>query len=343
MGFFSRYLGHPLVVLVISLGAAVGLLGYSGTGPTDQVMADDYPIAMAMRGELPPVALVQTSNRVATTKLIDAAAQLGEVHSDGTTTTLVEPASPMEDPEPPPPKKIVPTASIHRVAPGENLYTIADKYNVDVNTILGANELDDINRLNVGQELRILSDRGVLHTTRSGENLWEISRKYKVSIDDIIAANGIEQPSRLMPGQELFVPGGTPVKDLNYYRSQAGPEFIWPVKGRISSRYGPRWGRVHHGIDIAVITGTRVKAAADGRVTFAGYSASYGYLIIIDHGKNYETRYAHNSKLLVKTGQRVTQGTTIALSGNTGRSTGPHLHFEIRVKGATKDPLSYLP
>ncbi|MBO8125773.1 MAG: peptidoglycan DD-metalloendopeptidase family protein [Firmicutes bacterium] len=334
MGSFWRYFGHPLVVLAVALAAATGLLGYSGTGPIEQTTSDEYPISLAMRGELEPAESATPVRNNAVNEEI--ANQFKELVTAGLPKAESEPtAEPEKKPQ-------LPTITVHRVAPGENLYSIAAKYGIDVNTILGANDLEDINTIRVGQELRILSQKGVMHRISRGENLWEIARKYKVSIDDIIAANGIEDPRRLAVGEELFVPGGTPVKDINYYRAKQGPQFIWPVKGRISSKYGMRWGRMHYGIDIAVITGTRVKAAESGWVKFAGYSSGYGYLVILGHKDGYETRYAHNSKLLVKTGQRVQQGQVIALSGNTGRSTGPHLHFEIRKNGRPLNPLTKL-
>ena len=99
---------------------------------------------------------------------------------------------------------------------------------------------------------------------------------------------------------------------------------------------------MHYGLDIAVPTGTPIRAAAAGRVTFAGRRGGYGYLVIIDHGKGVETRYAHNSKLLVSAGDRVERGQIIARSGNTGNSTGPHLHFEIRYRAKAVDPYKYL-
>ena len=127
--------------------------------------------------------------------------------------------------------------------------------------------------------------------------------------------------------------------------------FIWPlaIKGRISSPFGERMHpildqkRFHTGIDIAVPTGTDVLAADRGRVIISGWNGGYGNFIAIDHGNGLATAYAHNSRLLVKEGDVVTQGQVIAKSGNTGLSTGPHLHFEVRKDGAPVDPAGYLP
>ena len=120
--------------------------------------------------------------------------------------------------------------------------------------------------------------------------------------------------------------------------------FIWPTKGVFTSGYGWRWGRIHKGIDIANNVGTPIFAAKDGVIAFAGWSSGYGYLVEMSHGDGSTTRYAHSSRLLVKKGQMVPQGTRISLMGSTGRSTGPHLHFEIRRPGgAALDPMAMLP
>lgn len=121
------------------------------------------------------------------------------------------------------------------------------------------------------------------------------------------------------------------------------PTFIRPVSaGYISSTYGTRWGRLHGGIDYACSTGTSVMASSSGYVVEAGWNGSYGYTILINHPDGKQTRYAHLSRLYVTYGQSVSQGEVIGLSGNTGNSTGPHLHFEIHVNGVRVNPLDYL-
>ena len=123
-----------------------------------------------------------------------------------------------------------------------------------------------------------------------------------------------------------------------------GSTYIWPTKGVFTSGFGWRWGRMHKGIDIANNTGTAILAARSGTVTYAGWSSGYGYLVEITHDDGESTRYAHNSQLLVKKGQRVAQGARISNMGSTGRSTGPHLHFEIRRRGGGAiNPLGKLP
>lgn len=239
---------------------------------------------------------------------------------------------------------------VHVVAPGETVTSIAAKYGISKATILAANDLSNADRLYVGQKLTILSADGALHTVKRGESLWEIARLYRTDLEAIVVANAITNPNLLVPSQELIIPGiqaaniGSSIRSEQLVSADGRllRAFSWPVRGRISSSYGPRWGRMHHGVDIAVNTGTQVKAAARGRVSFAGWGGDYGYLVVIDHGSGVETRYAHNSKLLVSAGQYVNRGQVIALSGNTGNSTGPHVHFEIRYRGNSVNPVQYL-
>ena len=121
-------------------------------------------------------------------------------------------------------------------------------------------------------------------------------------------------------------------------------EFIWPVKGeRITSRLGARWNRQHTGLDIAVSTGTIVVAAKEGKITVAGRHGAYGIAVIVDHGGNYNAIYGHLKESFVKKGDYVKKGQIIGLSGNTGKSTGPHLHFEIRCVGIVLNPENFLP
>ena len=122
----------------------------------------------------------------------------------------------------------------------------------------------------------------------------------------------------------------------------SGAGLIWPVRGPISSGFGMRWGRMHEGVDISAGTGTPIRAAKSGTVTFAGTMSGYGNVIIISHGGGFTTLYAHQSRLAVSGGS-VSQGGVIGYVGSTGHSTGPHLHFETRVNGTPQNPLRYLP
>ncbi len=124
--------------------------------------------------------------------------------------------------------------------------------------------------------------------------------------------------------------------------SSSGGQLGWPVAGPVTSGFGSRWGRMHEGIDIGVGSGTPVHAAAAGTVIYAGWMSGYGNIVVIDHGNGLSTAYGHNSALVVAQGASVGMGVVIALSGSTGHSTGPHVHFEVRVNGAPVDPLGYL-
>ena len=275
-----------------------------------------------------------------------------EVHGAESESTLAEGESaPIQEsssePETPPmeeKKEKKPTIFVHKVHSGETLWDIAQAYGITVDTILSANDLQNPNMIRVGQELHILSVPGVLHRVVVGENLWEIAERYKVSVDEITKANEIRDPGRIQPSDRLYIPGATRLmpRDVLVVNGQLQKAFDWPVRGRISSPFGPRWGKMHNGLDIAVVTGTPVKAAADGKVTFAGMNGGYGILVVLDHGSGVETRYAHNSRLNVKSGQKVDRGQVIAFSGNTGVSTGPHVHFEIRYRNNPVNPQTYL-
>ncbi|MFP4662699.1 MAG: LysM peptidoglycan-binding domain-containing M23 family metallopeptidase [Halanaerobiales bacterium] len=228
---------------------------------------------------------------------------------------------------------------VHRVNRGENLWKIADRYDVDIDTLIGANDIANMNTIQIGDEIRILPVKGILYKINPGESLWTISRKFDITINSIVEANAILNPDLVKPGALLILPG---VKPEFGYRDRLSKRFIKPVDARISSYFGPRWGREHEGIDYAVNVGTRVKAARSGKVIYSDWSAGYGYTVVIEHQKGVRTLYAHNSKLLVRGGQWVERGQVISLSGNTGRSTGPHLHFEIQINGNPVNPLNYL-
>lgn len=237
-----------------------------------------------------------------------------------------------------------PSIFVHKVNSGETLWDIATAYGTTVDSILSANNLSNPNMISIGQELNILSVKGVLHQVATGESLWEISERYNVAMDEITRVNEISDPSRLQPNMRLVIPGATVLRprDVLVVNGQLQRAFDWPLQGRISSPFGPRWGRMHNGLDIAVPTGTQVRATADGRVSFAGWNGGYGILVIIDHGNGVETRYAHLSRLNVSAGQKVDRGQVIAFSGNTGVSTGPHLHYEIRYRNNPVNPQTYL-
>ncbi len=231
---------------------------------------------------------------------------------------------------------------VHQVKSGESLWDISRMYGINIETIIGANQhIKNIEKLKVGQELKILCEKGIIHRVSSYETLSDISRIYGIGVTEIKRYNSLKS-SNLKVGQTLIIPGASPLK--LEFRSGFSEDFIWPLSSykRISSPFGKRGSGMHNGVDLAVATGNLVKAAKSGKVIFAGYASGYGYAVYIKHDDKTTTRYGHNSKLLVKTNGFVYQGETIALSGNTGTSTGPHVHFEIRINDKPQDPLKYL-
>jgi murein DD-endopeptidase MepM/ murein hydrolase activator NlpD len=143
--------------------------------------------------------------------------------------------------------------------------------------------------------------------------------------------------ARIQSAQSSAASSSTPFTPIP---SSAG--FVWPAHGVMTSPFGWRWGRMHEGIDIAVPSGTPVVASASGTVIVAGWMGGYGNLVVVDHGNGIATAYGHNTSIAAGVGQQVAQGQLIAYSGNTGHSTGPHIHFEVRINGSPVDPLGYL-
>ena len=198
---------------------------------------------------------------------------------------------------------------------------------------------------------------GVRHRVRPGENLYRIGKAYGVPYQELARVNGIGNPDRIEVGQVLRVPHATrrlPVEVITPVRARADrptpPElpagrtpFLWPLSGVLTSRFGPR-GRSHHdGIDIGAPTGTPVRAALAGRVLYSDRLRGYGNLIIVAHGQSYASVYAHNRENHVHAGDVVRQGDILAVVGETGQTSGPNLHFEIRKDNVARNPLYYLP
>lgn len=176
-------------------------------------------------------------------------------------------------------------------------------------------------------------------TVESGSDLRVFADQYHTTVAEILQQNNI---SLIKPGATLTIQE----KSANALQTVSrSTEIAWikPANGVISYDYGWHNKDFHHGLDIAMASGNPVQAAKAGRVTKAGWLGVYGLTVLIDHGDGVQTLYAHNSKLLVKVGDAVKGGEKISLSGNTGNSTGPHLHFEIRINGKTVDPEKYLP
>lgn len=265
---------------------------------------------------------------------------------------------------------VIARPSVHVVQQGDTVGAIAMKYGISVNTILWANGLTARSILKLGQELTVLPVSGVLHEVKRGETLGAIAKKYDSDVDKILAANLVSSPTAVQIGTRLVIPDGRPitaappaptrptapapttpprlgdVRDILRPPEEAPPsrpvdgvELVWPtVQKRINQYY--KWN--HTGLDINGTLKDATYAVDAGIVTFAGWNSSgYGNMILIDHGNGMLTRYAHHSKMYVKVGDQVEKGQSIGMVGSTGRSTGPHLHFEIYMNGRRVNPLEY--
>lgn len=236
---------------------------------------------------------------------------------------------------------------VHTVKPGDNLTRLAEMYGTTVENLVALNGLTNPDTIRIGQEL-VVGLAPIIHVVQPGESLWTIAHAHGVTTDAILRFNDLPNPDHVLPGQRLVIPpaGGSDAAAVMALQGMGRrEELLWPVKGGgiISSLFGPRQDRLHKGLDIAAPTGTPILAAADGRVTYADWAGTYGMLVVIDHGDGLLTRYAHASAIHVKVGQQVRAGQHIADVGNTGRSTGPHLHFEVERSGEVIDPLLVLP
>jgi hypothetical protein len=180
------------------------------------------------------------------------------------------------------------------------------------------------------------------YTVQPDDNLDSIALLLEVSPTLLIRVNPTIDPDNLTAGLRLIVPGSQAQSLAD--RAIQSATYIWPLtRVEVSSPFGQRWGRLHAGIDLRAPRGTPVKASSHGRVIFSGRKGGYGKIIIIAHAGGVETTYAHNSRNLVKVGQRVKKGKVIAKVGRTGNATGYHLHFEIRQRGKAINPKRYLP
>jgi murein DD-endopeptidase MepM/ murein hydrolase activator NlpD len=212
---------------------------------------------------------------------------------------------------------------------------------------------------------------GVFHRVGAGETLYRIGRAYGVPVEQLQRENAIHDPAQLEVGSLLFVPSAdhaveVPGPDAPLARIEPRPQrraspaqipragggaldpaahgdpLAWPLRGVLISGFGMRDRDQHEGIDLAAPEGTAVLAAEAGSVLFAGEQRGYGNLVLLGHDRGLVTVYAHNAANLVSAGDRVERGQPIARVGRTGKATGPHLHFEVRVGARPRDPLGFL-
>ncbi len=243
----------------------------------------------------------------------------------------------------------------YTVQNGDTLSQIAQKYNISTETIKWANDLSDVDSIAPGDKLKILPVSGVAHTVKSGDTVYSVAKKYDTNpqmVVDFPFNNFASEDFSLETGQILIVPEGHPLakpapkKAVQYAitPTQGGGagtgKFLWPAGGTFT-QYFSYW---HPAVDIANNTSPGIAAADGGTVIVAGYPdrTGYGNRVIIDHGNGYTTLYAHLSQIYVNPGQKVDRGQIVGKMGTTGRSTGIHLHFEIRKNGSALNPFSML-
>jgi len=242
----------------------------------------------------------------------------------------------------------------YTVEEGDNINYIAKKFGLSVNTMLWANNLTSYSIIRPGDKLTILPSNGLVHKIIKGDTLSKIAKKYNAESEKIIEVNKLASADDLTLGENLIIPNGvkpaTPVYSLRTNWSPApasaaaikgSGSMLWPSTCRRITQY---FGWRHSGIDIACPRNSAIYAADSGTVIKAqgGWNGGYGIYIIIDHGNGLQTLYGHLSKLYVKSGDQVNKGDAIGAEGSTGRSTGPHVHFEVRQAGYRKNPLSYI-
>jgi len=243
------------------------------------------------------------------------------------------------------------------VQPGDTVSSIAKKFDVSIDTIRWQNDLESIDAIEPGDKLEVPPVTGMVHKVKRGETVYSVAKKYDVVAQQIINwpfnSYSNDETFELAVGQTLVVPDGVKpavqLWDPKRYVAQTTPDagvvsaqgtFVWPTSGGISQRYV--W--YHRALDIANKAAPPVLAADSGKVIMAGWPDGFGYgnRVIIDHGNGFQTLYAHLGSISVSAGQTVSRGNVIGRMGSSGRSTGVHLHFEIRKGGVLVDPLGYL-
>lgn len=228
-------------------------------------------------------------------------------------------------------------SNIHIVKKGDTLYNISKSYNLKVKDLMKLNNLTS-NTIYLGQKLRVEEDKKDVYIVKKGDTLFSLAKNNNIDLNELKKINNING-NNIYIGQKIF-----------FNKNQKNPlNFLWPIEWRgTTSQWGYRTDPItgkkevkHTGIDLKAAIGTSIYAPEDGKVTLAGWVNGYGYTVIIDHGYGYTTLFGHLSKIDVKRGQVVKRGKLIAKSGNSGRSTGPHLHYEIRYKNTPLNPLEF--
>jgi murein DD-endopeptidase MepM/ murein hydrolase activator NlpD len=276
-----------------------------------------------------------------------------QIPHDGKLPTLLENTAPLSGvpalvadtsvPQPASPKLVV--TQTYTVQPGDVLSVIANRFNLNLGTIISWNNIQNVRHIYPGSKLIIPSADGLLYVVKSGDSLTSIARAHNLSYEDILQANGLKTPV-VVSGQRLFLPGATL---SNWDLKQAlGTLFIYPARGVITSPFG--WRRdpftgvrtFHNGVDLANYAGTPVHASMAGRVVDMGFNSGYGNYVVLSHEGGFQTLYGHLRAFEVSQGEWVEQGQVIGRMGSTGYSTGPHVHFSIFLRNRAVNPLNYL-
>jgi murein DD-endopeptidase MepM/ murein hydrolase activator NlpD len=234
---------------------------------------------------------------------------------------------------------------VYEVKKGDIPGLIAEDFGVTVDTLISFNDIRNTRAIRIGTHLKIPNMNGILHEVASGETVESISAKYSVPPDRVAEVNRLG-PDPLVESRKLFLPDARlssfTLREIN------GDLFKWPIRGWITSWYGWRndpfsgTRTFHTGIDIGATHGAPVRAAMEGRVSTTGYNAVSGNYVIISHHSGYASMYAHLDSIAVRKGQAVSIGTRIGAVGNTGYSTGSHLHFTVLKNGRTVNPMLLL-
>ncbi len=237
------------------------------------------------------------------------------------------------------------TTRSYTVRNGDTISGIAQRFNLGMDTVISFNSIQDARSLKVGTTLTIPNSNGLKYKVRRGDYLGSIAKKYGIALNEMLDWNNLET-SVIVPGQELFIPGAR-LSEMERNRV-FGRLFIYPTRGRITDRFGMRRDpftgirRFHNGVDLAGPVGTSVIASMSGKVAMLGYNPTFGKYIILTHPEGFQTLYGHLDAFRVQKGERVKQGQRIADMGNSGYSTGSHLHFSIFRRGEPIDPFQYL-
>ena len=244
----------------------------------------------------------------------------------------------------------------YEVRDGDTISAVSKEYAVTEETIIWENDLSAKSVLKPGQKIRILPVSGVEHKINSGDTVFTVAKKYQANSQAIVdfPFNNIGEDFALTTGDSLMVPDGAPPAQAKPAPTQylassqvSGPvadlgsaRFAWPASGDLAQYFS--W--YHPALDISNLGGGSIRAADSGTVTLAGWpdGSGYGNRVIINHGNGYTTLYAHMSAVYVRAGQQVAKGEVLGMMGSTGRSTGVHLHIEIRKDGAALNPLALL-